>query len=56
MTCRPPCKRPHADGWRSLAEVSAPIVKRLVMEGALRGAIQRSAARRIVGSRWLRGA
>jgi hypothetical protein len=48
--------RAEADRWYSLGETLAPIVKRLTVAGAMRGAIPRSAANRIVGSRWLREA
>jgi hypothetical protein len=44
--------RADTGGWRSIGEVLAPIVKRLTVTGA----IPKSAANRIVGSRWLRGA
>jgi hypothetical protein len=48
--------RADIGGWRSIGEALAPIVKRLTVAGAMRGAIPKSAANRIVGSRWLRGA
>ena len=48
--------RHDTDRWRSLAEISAPIIKRLVVEGGFRGTISKRTASRIIGSRWLRGA
>ena len=56
MTGRGHSRRADADRWYRLGEILAPIVKRLTVAGAMRGAIPKSAANRIVGSRWLRGA
>jgi hypothetical protein len=56
MTGRGHSRRADADRWYSLGEVLAPIIKRLTVTGAMRGAIPKSVANRIVGSRWLRGA
>lgn len=56
MTGRDHSRRADAHRWYLMGEVLAPILKRLTVTGAMRGAIPKSVANRIVGSRWLRGA